>query len=295
MTRSSQSAAVPCRTAIGPVKKKGTTISAMVAVTGPAPFRQITPRARAKTAAMASSAALPAITRASVSPPTGKMTRPLPRSMRSPSSTAAADPASPAAKVTAAITIALAARTWPRRGAAASVVRIRPRRYSAVMNIVPTTSATISPANTPVMPASAVLLAPAAFRTAGAMSPDPWTVKNPPVWRYPPLSGLYAAPSPKSWPAHWLPGPLPDTVTWSKTPLARVAPAFSSVTQSGEVTKMPACTAVVSPGRRAVPTRVQCVPSAESYPVSVSPERTSRSHRGAAADTAPGRPAMSRV
>ena len=117
MTRSSQSAAVPCRIAIGPVKKKGTTISAMVAVTGPAPCRQITPRARARTAAMASSAALPTITRASVSPPTGKMKCPLPRSMPSPSRTAAADPASPAAKVTAPITIALAARTWPRRGA----------------------------------------------------------------------------------------------------------------------------------------------------------------------------------
>ena len=72
MTRSSQSAAVPRRIAIGPVKKKGTTISAMVAVTGPAPCRQITPRARARTAATASSAAVPVITRTWARPPTGK-------------------------------------------------------------------------------------------------------------------------------------------------------------------------------------------------------------------------------
>ena len=107
--------------------------------------------------------------------------------MRSPSRTAAADPASPAAKATAAVTIALAARTWPRRGAAASVVRIRPRRYSAVMNIVPTTSSTISPANAPMIPSSAGLPLPAEPpATAGAMSPDPCTVKTPPAWRYPP-------------------------------------------------------------------------------------------------------------
>jgi hypothetical protein len=215
--------------------------------------------------------------------------------MRSPSRTAAADPASPAVKVTAPMMIALAARTWPRRGVAASVVRIRPRRYSAVMNIVATTSTAISPANAPMIPSSPGLPLPAEPATAGAMSPEPRTVKTPPTWRYPPLRGLYAAPAPKSWPVHPLPGRVPDTVTWSKTALARVELAFSSVTESGEATTMPACTAVASAGRRAVPARVQCVPSAESYPVSVSPERTSRSHRGEAADTPPGSPAMSRV
>ena len=60
-----------------------------------------------------------------------------------------AAPASPAAKVTAPVTTALAASTRPRRGAAASVKRIRRRRYSAVMNIAPTTARTMSPANVP--------------------------------------------------------------------------------------------------------------------------------------------------
>ena len=114
------------------------------------------------------------------------------------------------------------------------------------------------------IPSSAALPLPAEFRTAGAMSPDPCTVKTPPAWRYPPGRGLSAAPDPTSRPAHWLPGRAPATVTWSKTALARVAPAFSSVTESGEVTKIPACTPVAAPGRRAVPTRVQCLPSAES-------------------------------
>ena len=56
----------------------------------------------------------------------------------------------------------------------------------------------------------------------------------------------------------------------------------------GAAAKSPACTVGVSPGRAAVPTSVQCVPSAESYPVTVSPSRTSRSQRGADADTLPG-------
>ena len=44
-----------------------------------------------------------------------------------------------------------------------------------------------------------------------------------------------------------------------------------------------------------MPTRAQRVPSAESQPVIVAPERVSRSQRGCAAETAPGRPAMSPV
>ncbi len=58
---------------------------------------------------------------------------------------------------------------------------------------------------------------------------------------------------------------------------------------------MPAWTAGGSPASRTAPTRVQCVPSAESYPVIVSPERASRSQRGCAAETAPGIPAVSPV
>ena len=50
---------------------------------------------------------------------------------------------------TAPTTTAFAARARPRRGLAASVTRIRFRRYSAVMNMVATTASAISPANVP--------------------------------------------------------------------------------------------------------------------------------------------------
>ena len=56
---------------------------------------------------------------------------------------------SPATKLTAPITTALAASSRPRRGAAASETRISPRRYSAVMNIAPTTINGISPRAVP--------------------------------------------------------------------------------------------------------------------------------------------------
>lgn len=52
-----------------------------------------------------------------------------------------------------------------------------------------------------------------------------------------------------------------DSPTWRKTPVAVVAsPA------AGAAAKGPACAVAVSPGRVAVPTSVQWVPSAESYP-----------------------------
>ena len=56
---------------------------------------------------------------------------------------------SPTTNVTAPITTAFAASTRPRRGLAARVARIRPRRYSAVMNMTATTTTAISPANVP--------------------------------------------------------------------------------------------------------------------------------------------------
>ena len=67
-----------------------------------------------------------------------------------PTITAAAAPTSPAANAAAPTTSAFAASTRPRRGLAASVVLIRPRRYSAVMNIVATTATAISPTNVPI-------------------------------------------------------------------------------------------------------------------------------------------------
>ena len=50
--------------------------------------------------------------------------------------TASAVPTAPAAKATDPTTTALAARTRPRRGLAAKVVAMRPRRYSEVTNKV---------------------------------------------------------------------------------------------------------------------------------------------------------------
>ena len=45
--------------------------------------------------------------------------------------------------------MALAARTRPRRGLAASVVRIMPRRYSPVTNTAPRAMMAISPNSVP--------------------------------------------------------------------------------------------------------------------------------------------------
>ena len=81
----------------------------------------------------------------------------------------------------------------------------------------------------------------------------------------------------------------------SCTPTNPVGPLLLARTHAGEVTNGPACTVAGRPARLTVPTWVQCAPSAESYPVSVSPDRTSRSQRGEAAETAPGRPGVSPV
>ena len=58
------------------------------------------------------------------------------------------------------MTTALAASTWARAGLAANVTRIRPRRYSAVMNSAATTITAISAANTPVRVVSMGVPAP---------------------------------------------------------------------------------------------------------------------------------------
>ena len=84
-------------------------------------------------------------------------------------------------EVTEPITTALAASTRPRAGVAAKVTRIRPRRYSAVMNIAATTITAISPANTPSSVCPMGNPPPSAAATYGAMSPDPVTVMMPPA------------------------------------------------------------------------------------------------------------------
>ena len=85
-------------------------------------------------------------------------------------------------KVTEPITTALAASTRPRAGLAVKVTRIRPRRYSAVMNIVATTITAISPPNAPSSVCSMTVPVPSPAGTSGAMSPDPVTVTVPPDW-----------------------------------------------------------------------------------------------------------------
>ena len=111
--------------------------------------RTMVATARVKTAATAISAAVPTMMRSSVGHGSGNTDAPTLRAICVAMSTAPAAAARPATKAAEPITIALAASTRPRCGLAASVVRIRPRRYSAVMNIVATTATAISPANVP--------------------------------------------------------------------------------------------------------------------------------------------------
>ena len=133
--------------------------------------------------------------------------------------------ASPPAKLTAAITMAFAASTRPRRGLAANVMGIRPRRYSAVTNIVATTTTAISPANAPTRVWSRGWPGPAPPGSSGAMSPDPVTVNAPPAWWYPPgMAGEASLGPPPSWVPVQAPGAAPRRLTWSSTALARVGP-----------------------------------------------------------------------
>src|ERR1700733_13077257 len=85
----------------------------------------------------------------------------------------------PAAKASDPAAMALAARTWPRRGLAAKVVRMSPRRYSEVANKVAGTitmrSATIVPLTMLAPDQAAEMMSP----TSGAMSPDPAIVNVP--------------------------------------------------------------------------------------------------------------------
>src|SRR5713101_2565394 len=168
--------------------------------------------------------------------------------------------------------MALAARARPRRGLAASVTRIRPRRYSAVMNCAPTTSTATSARN---RPASSTSMGTPPV-TSGAMSPDPVTVKALPAWRYPascPVTYGELGPPLTEVPVQELPGQPPCRPTRPKVAVASVGAAvpdalvicwLSCCADPGEVTNSPACTAGASPGRVTVPILVQLAPSAES-------------------------------
>src|SRR5580692_6488576 len=208
-----------------------------------------------------------------------------------------AELASPTAKVTAAITMALAASTRPRLGVAANVTRIRPRRYSAVMNVAPTAATAISPANTPIRVCAIVTPSPDAPDTDGAMSPVPVTVSRPAASVNPPGDPAAGPPgAPMALPSQAPPGQAPRRLAWSKVPVAWLLPMFSaswpidSCVYGGEVANSPPCTVVGRPVRVAAATFAQWMPSSESYPVSVSPDRVSRSQRGDAAETEPAMP-----
>src|SRR5215471_8633698 len=147
-----------------------------------------------------------------------------------------AAPAAPATNVAEPITTALAARTRPRPGAAASVVRIRPLRYSAVMNIAPTAITTISPANAPAKPSSAgspMFVGPG---PAGAMSPEPVTVSVPSAaWNVPGRDDAAWAFAPMLAPCQPVPCAATGMLTWSNAAVATVRPLFCGCTHGGEV------------------------------------------------------------
>ena len=122
------------------------TITMMIAA---ALRRTMVATARVRTAATANSAAMPTMMRSSVGHGSGNRSTPSLCATRVPMSTAPAAAARPTANATAPITIAFAASTRTRFGLAASVLRIRPRRYSAVMNIAAITAIAMSPMKMP--------------------------------------------------------------------------------------------------------------------------------------------------
>ena len=174
--RSTQLAALAGR--IATARMYGSTTTTITAATAAALRRRIAPTATARTATRATSAAVPAKTLSSVSQLTGRMYRPSFRSRGTPSAIDAMEAARPTVKATRPMTIALAARTRPRRGIAANVSRIRPRRYSAVKNMAATTPTAISAANMPARLCSMLLPGnpPPGPVMAGAMSPEPVSV-----------------------------------------------------------------------------------------------------------------------
>src|SRR5262245_30745958 len=107
-------------------------------------------------------------------------------SLRSAIGSATAAETSPATNVTEPITTAFAASTRPRRGLAANVVRISPRRDSAVMNSAPRVITASRPTSEPLR------MSPSGSTpvTYGAMSPDPTTVNVPPDSLKPPVGAL---------------------------------------------------------------------------------------------------------
>src|ERR1019366_8293325 len=148
--------------------------------------------------------------------------------------------------------MAFAASTRPRRGLAVRVTRIRPRRNSAVMNMVATTSTAISPANVPAsVSATEPAVRPSPPGRSGAMSPDPVTVSVPPDRRYPPPRGWLPGlgPAPMLVPRHRLPGGRrwrasrsKAAVPWVDSPLALdpLADWLGTLEEPGDAANSPA-------------------------------------------------------
>ncbi len=166
----------------------------------------------------------------------------------------------PVRKATAPTTTAFAARIRPRAGLADSVVRIRPRRYSAVTNRAPTTTTAISPTKVPARVCVMVTPMPAAPATDGPMSPEPVTLNWSPVRAYPPRSsaGALSGP-PMREPVQAWSGPPPLRSRRSKVAVARVglplllaAPSSPPIgaAYGGAVTNSPTCAVGGSCGRR---------------------------------------------
>jgi hypothetical protein len=128
--------------------------------------------------------------------------------------------------------------------------------------------------------------------TAGAMSPDPLTVKVSSSFSSPPREVSTGSP-PTCSPLQVPSGGIPSRMRWSKTavawlgwPVASRPKSWSSTSLAGgEVTNRPTCAVEGRSARRTTSTRLQFVPSVDSSPVTVSPERVRRSQRGESAET----------
>ena len=84
----------------------------------------------------------------------------------------------------------------------------------------------------------------------------------------------------------------PDRLTRSKTPVAWLGAPKKllddvCLTYAGDAANIPICAVGPSPVSVAEPTSVQCAPSAEEYPVIVSPDLVNRSQTGALRELAP--------
>ena len=198
---------------------------------------------------------------------------------------------SPMANADPPTTTAFAARIRLRRGLAATVVRIMPRRYSAVTDIVATTSTKTSPRNVPTSVWVRLSPRPAAPTTAGAMSPcagegDRVAGGFDRAGRWCRRAGVGGPPPPMLSAVQPVPVHPPSVVTLSKVAVARVGPPAMPARPNtsrlvsvycGEATNRPASTVDGSPESRSEATVLHATPSTDVSPVTVSPVRVRRS------------------